>query len=88
MRNEDKERLVVLEMWIWRKMEEVKWSDEKTNEQALMDVEEERSFLKAVVKRKINWIVHVVRGEGLMKLVTEGRMVGKKSNWKSENGND
>jgi hypothetical protein len=56
---------------------ERKWSDQKTNEQVLMDVEGERSFLKAVVKRKQHWIDHVVRGEGQMKPVTKGRMVGE-----------
>ena len=28
--------------------------------------------------RKKNWIGHAVRGDGLMKLVLEGRMVGKR----------
>ena len=38
----------------------------------------ERCFVKTITKRKRNWIGHVVRGNGLLKLVTEGRMVGKK----------
>src|SRR3954464_1826486 len=60
-------------------MERVSWSDGKTNEQVLIDVEEKRCFLEAVVKRKKNWIGHVMRGDGLLKLVIEGRMKGKKA---------
>ena len=59
-------------------MEGITWSDKKTNEQVLLEVEEERNLLKNVVKRKKNWIGHIVRGEGLLKLVIEGRMEGKR----------
>ena len=34
--------------------------------------------MEAVVKRKKNWIGHVVRGEGLLRDVIEGRMEGKR----------
>ena len=34
-------------------------------------------FLK-IIRRKKNWIGHVVRGEGLLKVVLEGRMEGKR----------
>ena len=39
---------------------------------------EERSLVEAVVKRKKNWIGHLVRGEWLLKLAREGRMEGKR----------
>src|SRR5919106_4839747 len=72
------DRMNVLEMWIWRRMERVSWSEKKTNEQVLREVKEERSLLENVVKRKKNWIGHIVRGEGLLKHVMEGRMEGKR----------
>ena len=56
----------------------VSWQDKKTNEEVLVAVGEERCFVQAIVKRKKNWIGHVVRGNSLSKLVIEGRMVGKK----------
>ena len=49
-----------------------------TNEQVLREVREDRSFLKKVVKRKNNWIGHIVRGERLLKHVMEGRIAGKR----------
>src|SRR3954466_8772918 len=74
LRKEEMDRLKAFEMWLWRKMERVSWSDRKTNEQVLIDVEEKRRFLEAVVKRKKNWIGYVMRDDGLLKLVIEGRM--------------
>ena len=79
LRKEETDRLKAFEMWLWRKMDRVSWSDRKTNEQVLIDVEEKRCLLEAVVKRKKNWIGHVMRGDGLLKLVIEGRMKGKKA---------
>src|SRR5271168_211386 len=38
----------------------------------------ERCMLDAIAKRKKAWIGHVVRGDGLLKLVIEGRMEGKR----------
>ena len=37
-----------------------------------------RSLIKTIWDRKKNWMGHVVRGDGLMKLVLEGRMEGKR----------
>ena len=71
-------KLSAFEMWVWRRMEKVSWRDKKTNEQVLHDVNEKRSLLEEVLKRKKNWIGHVVRGEGLLKQVMEGRMEGKR----------
>jgi Reverse transcriptase (RNA-dependent DNA polymerase) len=79
MRKEEIDRLYAFEMWVWRRMERVSWKDKKTNEDVLQSVGEERSLLETVLKRKKNWIGHVLRGDGLLKCVIEGRMEGKRS---------
>src|SRR5579863_120853 len=71
------QRLNALEMWIWRRMEKVSYKDRKTNEEVLDMVGEKRSLLETIVRRKKNWIGHILRGEGLLKDVIEGRMEGK-----------
>src|SRR5579864_6437532 len=78
MKNEVVDKLNAFEMWVWRRMEKVSWQDKKTNEEVLAAVGEERCFVQAIVKRKKNWIGHVVRGNILLKLVVEGRMAWKK----------
>src|SRR6478609_5674254 len=52
--------------------------DKRTNEQVLSSINEKRSLIKTIWDRKKNWIGHVVRGDGPMKLVLEGRMEGKR----------
>ena len=59
-------------------MQRISWEDKKKNEEVLAAIGEERSLVEAVVKRKKNWIGHIVRGEGLLKLALEGRMEGKR----------
>ena len=78
MKKEIVDRLNALEMWLWRRTEKVSWKDKKTNEEILATVGEERCFVSAIMKRKKNWIGHVVRGDSLLKLVMEGRMLGKR----------
>ena len=54
------------------------WQDKKMNEEVLTAVGEERCIVQAILKRKNNWIGHVMRGDSLLKTVIEGRMLGKK----------
>src|SRR6476469_4339452 len=59
-------------------MGKVGWMDKRTNEQVLNAKKEKRRLIKTIWDRKTNWIGHVVTGDGLMKLVLEGRMEGKR----------
>ena len=40
MRKEDIKRLEAFEMWVWRKMEKVSWTEHKTNEEVLQMADE------------------------------------------------
>src|SRR6476469_4112346 len=78
VRKEEINRLNTFEMWVWRRMGNVSWMDKRTNEQVLSSMNEKRTLIKTIWDRKKNWIAHVVRGDGLMKLVLKGRMEGKR----------
>src|SRR6478609_7206700 len=87
MRKEEMDRLKAFFMWVWRKMSKVIWSDRKTNEEIRGLMGEERNMIRTIWERKRNWIGHIVRGfneikpsysNGLMKLVLEGRLEGKR----------
>ena len=62
MRKEEMDRLAAFEMWIWRRMEKISWTEKKSNEEILRLVGEERCMLEVIAKRKKAWIGHVVRG--------------------------
>ena len=78
LKKADKKRIDALEMWIWRKMENIKWTDKITNEEVLLRVGETHNLRETISMRKKRWMGHVLRREGLMKDVLEGRMEGKR----------
>ena len=63
LRKEEIDRLNAFEMWLWRRIEKINWSDKITNKEVLERVGERQSLVEAVVKRKKNWIGPVVRGD-------------------------
>jgi len=60
-------------------MEKVSWVERKTNEEVLIMVEEKRELLDRITNTKKRWIGHIIRGNGLLKEVIEGRIDGKKT---------
>ena len=78
MRNDEIDRLQEFEMWIWRRMEKINWRDKITNEQVLEIVKDKRTLIDIIRSRKKKWIGHVLRGNGLLKEIIEGRIVEKR----------
>ena len=78
LRKEVIRRIDALEMWIWRRMERISWSEKITNEEILRRVGEKRSMVETIVRKKKNCIGHIMRGDGLMKEVVEGKIEGKR----------
>jgi len=52
LRKEEADRLNVLEMWIWRKMKRISWSEKKTNEQVLSEARKDISLGKRSEKEE------------------------------------
>ena len=55
----DQKHLECFEMWCWRRMERIIWTDHVRNEEVLLRVKEQRIILHEVRKRKANWIGHI-----------------------------
>ena len=51
-------------------MEKIKWSDKLTIEQVLERIGEKRTFLNNILRRKANWIGHILRRNCLLHGVT------------------
>jgi len=58
-------------------MEKVSWPDRVINEEVLRRVNEDRQILNSIWQRKHRWIGHVLRHDGLLHEIIEGRMRGK-----------
>jgi hypothetical protein len=78
LRKEDIRKLEALAMWLWRRMEKISWTDKITNEEVLERVGINRQLMSELRHRKKNWMGHILRGDGLLKEVIEGRMEGKR----------
>ena len=61
-------------MWRWRRMEKIRWSEKVTNEQVLDRIGEKRTLLNNIVRRKANWIGHILRRNCLLHDAIEGQM--------------
>jgi len=72
----DHKYLESFEMWCWRRMEKISWTDHVRNEEVLLRVNEQRNILHEIRKRKANWIVHIFRRNCLLKQVIEGKIKG------------
>ena len=61
LRRNEQKRLEAIEMWIWRRMEYVKWTDKIKNAVVLERVGKGRIMLELIKKRKRNWLGHWLR---------------------------
>jgi hypothetical protein len=76
LRAVDQKHLESSEMWFWRRMEKIIWTDHVKNEDALLRVTEQRNILHEIRKRKPNWIGHILRRNRLLQRVIEGKIKG------------
>ena len=74
LRAVDQEQLESFEIWCWRRMEKISWTDHVRNEDVLLRVKEQRNILHEIHKRKVTWIGHILRRNCLLQRVTEGKM--------------
>jgi hypothetical protein len=74
----DQKYLGSFEMWCWRRMEEISWTDRARNVEVLYTVKKEKKNIVHTVKgRKDMWIGHSLRRKCLLKHVTYGKMAGR-----------
>ena len=59
------------EMWCWRSMEKISWTDRVRHEEVLQRVKEERNIPQTMKRRKATWICHILRRNCLLNHVTE-----------------
>jgi hypothetical protein len=76
LRAVDQKHLESFEIWCWRRMEKVSWTDQVRNEDVLLRVKEQRNILHEIRKLKANWIGHILRRNSLLQRVIEGKIQG------------
>jgi hypothetical protein len=75
---EDQKNLESFEMWCWRRMKNISWTDHTVrNEEVLLRVKEQRNILHEILKRKANWIGHILRTNCLLQRFIEVKIKGE-----------
>jgi hypothetical protein len=59
LRAVDQNNLESFEMWCWRKIEKIFWTDHVRNEEELLKVNDQRNIVHEIRKRKSNWSGHI-----------------------------
>ena len=77
LRATNQKHLESSEMWCWRRMEKISWTDHVRNEEVLLRVNEQRNILHEIRKRKANWIGHILCRNCLLQQVIEGKIKGQ-----------
>jgi hypothetical protein len=76
LRAVDQKQLESFEMWCWRRMEKISWTDHVRNKGVLLRVKEKRNILHETRKQKANWIGHILLRNCLLQQVIEGKIKG------------
>ena len=77
LRATDQKRVESFEMWCWRRMEKIIWTNHVGNEEVLLRINEQSNILHGIRKRKANWVGHIVRRNCLLKQIIEGKIKGQ-----------
>ena len=62
----------------WRRMLKISRRDHKTNEEVLRMVGVKITFISTIRYRQKIWMGHILRGEGLLKDIMEGKFEGRR----------
>jgi hypothetical protein len=77
LRAVDQKHLETSEMWCWRRVEKISWTDHVRNGEVSLRVKEQRNILYEISKRKATWIGHILPRNCLLQQVVEGKIQGE-----------
>ena len=76
LRQADKDRLKAAEMWFYRRMLRISWTEKRTNDSILIQLGTTRKILSEINKRRLKYIGHTTRNKNtnLMKTALYGKL--------------
>ena len=75
---QDKKKIEAMEMWTWRRLLRINWTERKSNEEILRIVEEKRVLLSIIRSRSGKLIGHIMRHNPFINNIMKGRINGRK----------
>lgn len=80
-------RIEALEMYCYRRMMRVSWTQKVSNEKILEKMNKSLEILSTIKRRKLQYLGHIMRGEKyeLLRVIIEGRIAGRRSVGRRQN---
>ena len=79
MRQLERNMIDAFELWCWRRLIRITWTDRKTNVWVIDNIKPEWTLESRIVKESLYYFIHVIRAGGLEYEVMLGRMGGYRS---------
>jgi hypothetical protein len=73
----EQKRLEAMEMWCYRRMMKIKWTDRITNVEVVRRVGEMKSIMNTLRRRRGKFIGHILRHSSILSTVLEREISGK-----------
>ena len=77
-----RQRLEATEIWFYRRMLRISWTERKSNDEELRMASAETNLLKNIRKRQLEFLSHILRKEGLENLCLTERIEGRRARGK------
>ena len=78
LKTTDKKKINSFELWCYRRLLRIKWTDKKTNEYFLSKIGTIERLLTIIVKRRMAFVGHVLRKGDICKDLLIGAVYGKR----------
>ena len=74
-----KNKINAAELWFYRRMLRISWTDRVTNEEVLRRVGQQRTLIRVIRKRQMEFLGHIIRREKIEHLCLTGMIEGRRS---------
>ena len=80
LRKSDEKKIRWAEIWFYRRLLHVSWTQKRTNRSIFKELGEQRQLLELVIRRKLIYFGHAYQHQesGLMKLMSQGKVQGRR----------
>ena len=79
LKNAEHERIYAFELWCWRRVLRVPWTERRSNESILKEINPEYSLERLMLKLKLQYFGHLMqRADLLEKTLMLGKIEGKR----------
>ncbi len=73
------EKLEAAEMWLWRRILKIPWTERRTNAEVLRQMGTERELMMTIRKRQMRFLGHVMRRNEMESVVLTGMVEGRRA---------